>query len=109
MIKKCMQEFKTKRITPKENEYLISLNTKKLTSGLSLYEILKRPEVDISNLIKYLSEEYSNEVLEQISLEAKYEGYIRKALNEVHKMEKAEKKAQEKAAKLAKKAGKKNK
>ncbi len=90
-IKECMDEFKRIRITPKENDYLVSLNTKKLTSGLSLYEILKRPEVDISLLTKYLENEYSNEVLEQISLEAKYEGYIKKALVEVHKMEKAEK------------------
>ncbi len=90
LINRCMNEFKTIRITPKENDYLISLNTKKLTSGVSLYEILKRPEVDINSLLKYLTNEYSKEVLEQISLEAKYEGYIKKSLSEVHKMEKAE-------------------
>ena len=90
LINRCMNEFKTIRITPKENDYLISLNTKKLTSGVSLYEILKRPEVDINSLLKYLTNEYSKEVLEQISLEAKYEGYIKKSLSEVHKMEKSE-------------------
>ena len=89
-IEKCMKEFNDIRITPKENEYLKEINTEVLTSGVSLYELLKRPEIEVKSLTKYLTNSYDKEVLEQISLSAKYEGYIKKAMVEVHKMEKAE-------------------
>ena len=89
-IANCMDEFKSTRITPKENDYLLSLNTRKINSGVSLFEVLKRPEINVSDLIKYLINEYDDDVLEQISLEAKYEGYIRKSLLEVKRLEKAE-------------------
>ena len=91
LISKCMDEFKSKRITPKENNYLVSIKTGTINSGVSLFELLKRPEVDESKLVKYLDNEYDKFVLEQVSLEAKYEGYIKKSLQEVKKMEKAEK------------------
>ena len=89
-IEKCMEEFNNIRITPNENEYLETLNTKKLNSGISLYELLKRPEININDLTQFLNNNYSDEVLQQISLSAKYEGYIKKSLSEVKKMEKAE-------------------
>ena len=85
-----MKEFNDIRITPKENEYLKEIKTEVLTSGISLYELLKRPEIGVQSLTKYLTNSYDNEVLEQISLSAKYDGYIKKAMVEVHKMEKAE-------------------
>ena len=85
-----MDEFNSKRITPKENDYLTSIGTGIINSGVSLFELLKRPEVDVSDLVKYLDNEYDKFVLEQVSLEAKYEGYIKKSMQEVKKMEKAE-------------------
>ena len=90
-IEKCLKEFKSKRITPKDNDYLLSIDTGIINSGVSLFEILKRPEVDVKDLIKYLDNVYDSFVLEQVSLEAKYEGYIKKSLLEVKRMEKAEK------------------
>lgn len=89
-IQNCKDEFLNVRITPKENNYLVKLNTEPLNSGISLFELLKRPEININDLIKYLDNSYDKEVLEQISMEAKYEGYINKALKEVKKMMKAE-------------------
>ena len=86
----CFEEFKNTRVTPSINEYLLSLNTEKINSGVSLYDLLKRPEIEINSLLKFLKNDYSFEVLEQISLTAKYEGYINKSLKEVEKMEKAE-------------------
>ena len=92
--KKRYEKFINKKInieiTPNENEYLETLNTKKLNSGISLYELLKRPEININDLTQFLNNNYSDEVLQQISLSAKYEGYIKKSLSEVKKMEKAE-------------------
>ena len=89
-INQCMNDFKNFRITPKENEYLESLGTNVLSSGISLFDLIRRPEVDIHDVVKYLDNSYSDEVLEQINLSAKYEGYINKALSDVKKMEMAE-------------------
>ena len=90
LISQCMDEFNSKRITPKENDYLVSINTGTISSGVSLFELLKRPEVDVLKLVKYLDNSYDKFVLEQVSLSAKYEGYIKKSMQEVKKMEKAE-------------------
>ena len=90
LIKICFDEFYSKRITPKENNYLVSINTGTISSGVSLFELLKRPEVNVLKLVKYLDNDYDKFVLEQVSLEAKYEGYIKKSMQEVKKMEKAE-------------------
>ena len=90
LISKCFNEFNSKRITPKENDYLVSINTGIISSGISLFDLLKRPEVNVLSLVKYLDYDYDKYVLEQVSLEAKYEGYIKKSMQEVKKMEKAE-------------------
>ena len=52
----------------------------------TLYNLVKRPEVKLENLTKYIEKEYSNEILEQVEINIKYEGYIKKALEEADKM-----------------------
>lgn len=56
----------------------------------SLYQVLKRPEINIYELIP--NDLYENDVIEQVSLYVKYEGYINKMLKEVEKLNKLEKK-----------------
>ena len=87
-IKKLTNTLKETRITPKKeiNEYIETLNTTPLKEGLSLYEFLKRPEIKIENLTHFIDIPYSNEVKEQIEINAKYEGYIKKANREAEKM-----------------------
>ena len=87
-IKELINLFEEKRITPKKetNEYLESINTSPLKDGISLYELLKRPEIKIEYLKHFLEFDYSKEVLEQVDIKAKYEGYIKKALKEADKM-----------------------
>lgn len=91
-IKKATEEFKRIRITPKENVYLAKIGTKELKDGVSLYDLLKRPEVDVSDLTCYLENSYSPLVLQQVSISSKYEGYINKALAEAKKLENLENK-----------------
>jgi len=86
MINKAILEFKEKRVTPSNNDYLVSLGTTALKDGVSLYDLLKRPEIDVKDLIKFLDNEYSFEVLEQVMITTKYEGYIKKSMEEVKKM-----------------------
>ena len=60
--------------------------------GVTLYTLLKRPQIKIDMLIEYLENEYSKEVLEIVEIAVKYEGYIQKTIREVEKMLKLESK-----------------
>ena len=87
-IEKLTNELKEVRITPKKDvlEYLDKLGTTPLKEGISLYELLKRPEIKIEDLKEYINLDYDKEVLEEIEIECKYEGYIKKATKEAEKM-----------------------
>ena len=76
------------RITPKKeiNEYVESIGTTPLKDGISLYEFLKRPEVKLEHLEHFVEIPYSDEVKEQVEINTKYEGYIKKSLKEAEKM-----------------------
>ncbi len=58
----------------------------------NLSEYLKRPEVKIIDYKDRFSKKYSKEVLEQVEINHKYEGYIAKAKKEAEKMIKLGKK-----------------
>ena len=58
----------------------------------NLSEYLKRPEVKIIDYVEKLSKTYDKEVLEQVEINHKYEGYIAKAKKEAEKMIKLGKK-----------------
>ena len=85
-ITKLIKELKTKKITPtiEGNKYLNNLSTSEIKDSITLYDLLKRPEVKIDNL-KDLLDDYLPDVLEQVEITVKYEGYIKKALKEAEK------------------------
>ena len=87
-IEELFELLKQTRITPKKevNEYIEKIGTTLLKDGISLYEFLKRPEIQIKHLEHFIEIPYSNEVKEQIEINIKYEGYIKKALKEAEKM-----------------------
>ena len=89
-IKKAILEFKEIRLTPKDNDYLKSLGTTLLKDGVSLYDLLKRPEIKVSDLTPFLNNTYDDEVLYQVMVESKYEGYINKELDEAARMKRYE-------------------
>ena len=76
------------KITPTKdnNEYLESINSTKLLDGITLYDLLKRPEITIEILKHWIEIPYNDEVLEQVEIQVKYEGYIKKANREAEKM-----------------------
>ena len=84
-IDNLIKELKEKKLTPKNNDFLEQLNSVKIEDGITLYNLLKRPEINIKDLCKYLNN-YEEEVYEQASIMIKYEGYIVKAFKEVDKM-----------------------
>ena len=87
-ISELFNLLETTRITPKKatNEYLEEINTPALKDGISLYDLLKRPEVKIDQLEHFIELPYSKEVKEQVEINIKYEGYIKKANKEAEKM-----------------------
>jgi len=95
-IEKMTNELKNIKITPtKENlEKLNNLNTTPLKDGISIYNLLKRPEITIQNLKNnnLLDLEYPTEIEEEVEINIKYEGYIKKAIKDAEKMLKLENK-----------------
>ena len=87
-IEKVYETLKNTRITPKEevNKYLKEIGSSELKDGISLYDLLKRPEISIENIKHFLNLDYSYEVLEQVEINTRYEGYIKKANKEAEKM-----------------------
>ena len=87
-IEELNEYLKSTKLTPKKeiNEYLTSIGIPTLKDGITLYNLIKRPEVKIENLIKFIDKTYDLEILEQVEINIKYEGYIAKALSEANKM-----------------------
>lgn len=73
-------------------EILESLETDTFEVGMSLLNLLKRPQIKISMLKPYLENTYTDEVFEIVEVEIKYAGYIEKTNREIEKMLKLESK-----------------
>ena len=86
-IKELETLLKSTRITPKKeiNDYIETIPSAPLKDGISLYDFLKRPEVTLENIKHFIELNYSEEELEQVKINAKYEGYIKKANKEAEK------------------------
>lgn len=61
-------------------------------TGLNYYDLLKRPEITMKFIENFIEINYSNEVKEQVEINAKYDGYIKKAYKEVEKLSRLEEK-----------------
>lgn len=80
------------RIKPSDSELLQRLNIEKIANGHSFKEILRRPDVTIEQL-RTIGEglaELSPEVLEQLQISTKYEGYITRQVDQVARYKKNE-------------------
>ena len=87
-INELEELLKSTRITPKKeiNEYIETIPSTPLKDGISLYDFLKRPEITLENIKHFIKLDYTKEELEQVEINAKYEGYIKKANKEAEKM-----------------------
>jgi len=76
----------------KETKITVIKESGKTTTNV--YDYLKNPLVKLSEIIKEhnLDLYYSDEVIEEVEIQVKYEGYIRKVLREAEKMLKNEEK-----------------
>ncbi len=87
-IKAATIKLKEYRITPKAeiNNYLNEIGTTSLKEGISLFELLKRPEVTFEDINYFLNINLTETEKQQITINAKYEGYIKKAKKEAARM-----------------------
>lgn len=96
--KKKIEELNLKlqnfRITPtiEVNSYLESIGSAILKDGISLYDLLKRSEINIDNIKHFIDIDYDDEIIEQVVINTKYDGYIKKEEKEALKMLKLESK-----------------
>ncbi len=65
----------------------ISQNSK----GVSLYQLLKRPEVKIEDIKRNLPSDYCPDVFREVEIEVKYSGFIQRQLSEVRSFKNLEK------------------
>lgn len=61
-------------------------------TGLNYYDLLKRPEITLKFIENFIEINYSSEVKEQVEINAKYDGYIKKAYKEIEKLSRLEEK-----------------
>lgn len=92
-----MKRLKNMMITPCEevNEYLKSKGSSLIVTGITLYDLLKRPDIDYlsSKIIdKGRPDNIMEDVAEQIDINIKYEGYIKKQLQQVERFKSLENK-----------------
>ena len=80
--------LKEHKVTPTRevNDYLKSIPSTELKDGISLYNLLKRPEITMQHLQHFIEIPYTDEIQEQVLIHNKYEGYIIKAQKEAEKM-----------------------
>lgn len=80
--------------TPQVQAFLEQHNSTLLKSGMTLEELLKRPEICYNDLkeIDTKQSELPEAVTQQVEISIKYEGYIKRQLQQVEQFKKLEKK-----------------
>ena len=80
--------------TPDVQALLRKLGSSELDQAVELAKLIKRPEVKIEHIYQWSppAEPVAPEVAEQVEIQLKYEGYIKKSLQQVEKMRKMENK-----------------
>ena len=91
-IEETSEVLKNKYFTKSDkiNDLLRSLGYDDLNERVSAYDLIKRPPVKLKELLPYLDLEINEELLSDIEIEIKYEGYISKARKEASRMHKME-------------------
>lgn len=80
------------QLNEKTKEIFRNKNLEVPTFSTSYYILLKRPEIKIDFIKNFIEINASNDILEEVEIEVKYEGYIAKAYKEAEKMLKLEEK-----------------
>lgn len=95
-IEREYERIRTTKIKPENlNELFKKFNMNDTAHSKYIEELLRRPEINYKELEKYdlnRPEELSDEIIEYIEIELKYEGYIQKQLQQIKKFKQMENK-----------------
>ena len=93
-INKLFEEVKNKKLVIKEEvkEKFINNGYDVPKQSMTYEDLLKRPEITFNFLKTFENFDYTDDVLEQVEIELKYSGYIKKAYKEAEKLQKIEEK-----------------
>ena len=95
-IENELERLESIRIKPNEHTQSIIENKggSRLKDGILARDLLRRPEMNYDDIMEILNEEsvLSPEEKEQIEIQIKYDGYIKKSLTQVEKMKRMERK-----------------
>ena len=90
-IEELLQELKQEITPTKEiNQKLKESNIKPILDKISLHDLLKKPDVTVDKLKYFLKKEYNKEVKEEVEIIIKYEGYIKKQIEDAEKQKEYE-------------------
>lgn len=90
-ISSLLERFKEEKVTQAmlSEEIARQIGTEPISRGFKVYELLKRPTFNYKHLKQLIDlSEYSDEVLYQVEIEIKYEGYIAKVHRQVERSSK---------------------
>lgn len=94
-IKQELKRVRTTVLSPTEelNGILVSRETSAVSTGVSVADLLRRPQISYSDLtsVDKNRPDLSRSVFEQVEIEIKYEGYIKKQLDRVEQMQRMQK------------------
>jgi len=88
MIEAVLERLKKTILGPAEStqSLLRELGSSELKTGISAYDLLKRPNVTYANIQSLLAlPELSSEIIFQVEVMIKYEGYIKKQIEQVQR------------------------
>ncbi len=91
---KRLETIKLKPVA-ETNEKVSAMGFKPLTDAVTAKEFMRRPEVTYQDAVRFIgpaAEDLDSKVIELLETEIKYEGYIKKALDQVAKMKRMEEK-----------------
>lgn len=95
-IEQEIQRLRSVKIRPtaQVRKQLKEFGTAEIHHAVELSQLIKRPEITYQEIAQLSppDQELSHEVVEQVEIQLKYEGYIKKSLQQVAKMKKMEKK-----------------
>lgn len=96
MLEKETERIKKATVYPSEelNSMLESKGTSPITQGIKFIELLKRPQIDYRDLIRFdeNAPELEHDIIDKLEINIKYEGYIKTQAEKIEQMKRLEEK-----------------
>jgi tRNA uridine 5-carboxymethylaminomethyl modification enzyme len=91
-VERAMEDLRSHQVTSANTTVVAGLGLGELRSGVTLEQLLRRPDVTVEKLKEFFSDldEYTESALEQVEIAVKYEGYINRQIEQVERFRQQE-------------------